>query len=155
MLSRAGFACETAHNGSEAVDKVRGRHANRAVYDVILMDFFMPEMNGPDAVKEIRALGYQGIVLGTSTAFPARLCVTCRLTRRRLPFSAPYLPPFAGTRRADGQRFAGGQRHFHARRSERSAHQADRAAGHPRCNERDSGIGNELECCGCISLVLV
>jgi CheY-like chemotaxis protein len=99
MLSRAGFACETAHNGSEAVDKVRGKHANRAVYDVILMDFFMPEMNGPDAVKEIRALGYQGTVLGTATAtaFPARLCVDspapCRLTRHCLPFP-PHLPPF-------------------------------------------------------------
>jgi len=151
MLSRAGFACETAHSGSEAVDKVRGKHANRGVYDVILMDFFMPEMNGPDAVKVIRALGYQGIVLGTSTAFPARFLLCVPLLRFSRPLlthalspsiSAPHLPPFVRARRADGQRFAGGYRHFHARRSERSAHQADRAAGHPRCNASDSGVAS-------------
>ena len=107
MLSRAGFACETAHNGSEAVDKVRGKHANRAVYDVILMDFFMPEMNGPDAVKEIRALGYQGIVLGTSTAFPA-LGHHLSSHSSSSSISAPHLPPFVRAGRADGQRFAGG-----------------------------------------------
>ena len=40
-----------AANGAEAVDLVRGE-----AFDAIVMDVEMPEMNGWDAVREIRAL---------------------------------------------------------------------------------------------------
>ena len=33
-------------------------------YDVILMDYQMPNMDGPTAISMIRALGYTGVILG-------------------------------------------------------------------------------------------
>ena len=35
-----------------------------AVYDLILMDYQMPKMDGPTAISHIRALGYQGRIVG-------------------------------------------------------------------------------------------
>lgn len=49
LLSGWGIDAESAVNGLEAVEK-----AARKKYDIILMDIHMPEMNGYDAVKEIR-----------------------------------------------------------------------------------------------------
>ena len=35
--------------------------SQKSIYDAILMDFVMPNMDGPTATKEIRKLGYLGI----------------------------------------------------------------------------------------------
>jgi signal transduction histidine kinase/DNA-binding response OmpR family regulator len=51
VLSKAGHHVEVAANGHQAVDAVR-----RADYDVVLMDVQMPELDGIQATKQIRAL---------------------------------------------------------------------------------------------------
>ena len=35
-------------------------------YDAIFMDFVMPKMNGPDATRAIRELGYTGQIIGVT-----------------------------------------------------------------------------------------
>jgi CheY-like chemotaxis protein len=49
-----GLSVETASSGFEAIDKIK----NGAVYDIIFMDHMMPKMDGIEATKIIRGLGY-------------------------------------------------------------------------------------------------
>lgn len=60
---RLGVEVEVANNGKEAIDKVSG-----VLYDMILMDMFMPEMNGNDATVIIRSMpnGAKPIIIALS-----------------------------------------------------------------------------------------
>lgn len=48
-LEELGHHVEIANNGAEAVEKV-----SQAIYDLILMDCFMPVMDGYEATRRIR-----------------------------------------------------------------------------------------------------
>jgi two-component system, chemotaxis family, chemotaxis protein CheY len=48
--------CHIAVNGKEAVEAVRTSLESGAPYDLICLDIMMPEMDGQQALKEIRAL---------------------------------------------------------------------------------------------------
>ena len=50
ILKRLGVVCELAHNGREAVARVETEH-----FDAVLMDCHMPEMDGFQATRAIRA----------------------------------------------------------------------------------------------------
>jgi CheY-like chemotaxis protein len=68
----SGYDCDDASDGLCAIEKVKER-LNRTVgkrsYDAILMDFVMPNMNGPTATEEIRKLGYKGLIFGVTGNF--------------------------------------------------------------------------------------
>ena len=65
LVDEDGFTCEEVDDGDKAVEMMKTVDSRRR-FDVILMDFMMPNMNGPDATKAIRALGYTGLMLGVT-----------------------------------------------------------------------------------------
>ena len=56
MLGQAGIAAETVQSGKEALEMVKLRHARREPYNLIVMDWQMPEMDGVTTTKEIRSV---------------------------------------------------------------------------------------------------
>ena len=55
VLGQIGICCETAESGWEGIDKVRIRHGRREDYDLILIDWRMPEMDGIETTRQIRS----------------------------------------------------------------------------------------------------
>ncbi|MDR1893661.1 MAG: response regulator [Spirochaetales bacterium] len=56
FLTKHGIDAETADGGLEAVAKVRESVESGRPYDIVFMDHMMPDLDGIEAVKQIRAL---------------------------------------------------------------------------------------------------
>ena len=56
VLEKAGIASETVSTGAEAVELVRLHHLRRDPYNLILVDWKMPEMDGVETTKRIRGI---------------------------------------------------------------------------------------------------
>ena len=56
ILGQVGISCEVVTSGKEAVEMVKMRHARREDYNLILVDWKMPEMDGVETTRRIRAI---------------------------------------------------------------------------------------------------
>jgi len=65
LMAPYGISIDSAMSGFEAVDKIR----EGSIYDIVFMDHMMPRMDGIEATKLIRSLGYnEPIVALTANA---------------------------------------------------------------------------------------
>jgi len=69
VLEQAGFTAETATTGPEAVEMARVRHARRDPYNLILVDWKMPEMDGVETTRQIRAIAGNESAIVILTAY--------------------------------------------------------------------------------------
>ena len=70
-LKKNGHRCTEAEDGLEAIVKVKERidFSNGLCgkpFDAILMDFIMPNMDGPTATRQLRTMGYTGVIFGVT-----------------------------------------------------------------------------------------
>ena len=56
VMRQIGISCETAESGWEALEKVQIRHARRDNYDLIVVDWRMPEIDGVETTRQIRSV---------------------------------------------------------------------------------------------------
>ena len=53
-LESMGSSVEPAHGGAEAIDKIAGRHKSGKDYDIVIIDWKMPDMDGIETIRRIR-----------------------------------------------------------------------------------------------------
>ena len=56
VLETVGVSAQTAESGAQAVEMVRVQHARRELFDLILVDWKMPEMDGVETTRQIRSI---------------------------------------------------------------------------------------------------
>ena len=56
VLGEVGVSCEVASSGQEGLEMIRVRHARRENYNLVLVDWRMPDMDGVETTRQIRAV---------------------------------------------------------------------------------------------------
>ena len=69
ILGQVGISCETAESGWEGIDKIKIRHARGEDYNLILIDWRMPEMDGIETTRHIRSVVGQDTPIIILTSF--------------------------------------------------------------------------------------
>mmetsp|Transcript_30175 Transcript_30175/g.43099 ORF Transcript_30175/g.43099 Transcript_30175/m.43099 type:complete len:966 (+) Transcript_30175:45-2942(+) len=65
LLKNCGCVCHEAEDGKECVDWMALSVSNKAPeVDLVLMDYEMPFMKGPEAAKVLRERGHKGLIIG-------------------------------------------------------------------------------------------
>ena len=82
LLKSKGYNIEEAADGQIAVDKIKQEADAGRSYDVILMDFVMPVMDGPTATRAIRAMHILTPIFGLT----GRLDKFRHVSRQNFPF---------------------------------------------------------------------
>ena len=59
ILKPYGLLIDTAESGLEAIEKIK----NGCVYDIVFMDHMMPQMDGIEATKILRDMGYKNYIV--------------------------------------------------------------------------------------------
>ncbi len=55
VLGQIGVSCDTALSGAEAIEMIKVREARRTPYNLLIIDWRMPEMDGIETTRRIRA----------------------------------------------------------------------------------------------------
>ena len=63
IVQRAGFTVDTARDGAEAIEMLRG-----GGYSVLVIDLMMPVMDGYDVIRHVRAAGIHDLAIIVITA---------------------------------------------------------------------------------------
>lgn len=64
VLGKVGVNCETASSGAEGLKLVKVRHARREPFNLILVDWKMPEIDGVQTVRLIReVIGHESAII--------------------------------------------------------------------------------------------
>ena len=64
VLDQVGIHSDTALSGAEGVEMAKVRHARREPYNLILVDWKMPEMDGLETTRQLRdALGHESAII--------------------------------------------------------------------------------------------
>ena len=56
VLEKSGIAADTVMSGKEALEMIKLRHARREPYNLIIVDWHMPEMDGVEVTRRIREI---------------------------------------------------------------------------------------------------
>jgi len=68
-LESLGITTERAMNGREALEMTRSRHAAGKDYDIIILDWKMPDMDGVETIRKIRSEFGAGIPILLTSAY--------------------------------------------------------------------------------------
>jgi CheY-like chemotaxis protein len=65
LLESRGSTCEEAVDGADAVERLRLSVSSSQGFDIVLMDYQMPNLDGPGAARRMRSeVGYGGLIIG-------------------------------------------------------------------------------------------
>ncbi len=75
VLEQAGATVATAEDGIAVVDLVRESFASDQPFDLVLMDMCMPNIDGFEATRQVRKLGFEGPIVAVSASTDRQSCL--------------------------------------------------------------------------------